>query len=95
MATRRNVLTLLGVASASSAAIATDDLAPLNPGPGPGLRLGGDTNRIATALERLAAELRAGTVWVSRFHVGSEMAAHNLLTQTVSIDLLLQHEEGA
>jgi hypothetical protein len=91
MATRRNVLTMLGLASAMSPAMATDDL--VHTTYDPSYRRGAyNPERMAVALERLAAEIRAGMrddagVNVSRFHIGSEICTDDWLKQTLSIDI--------
>jgi hypothetical protein len=95
---RRNILTILGFASAASPAIASCDVTrtTFDDGPGPGYRIQKyDPERMASALERLAAEIRNCTVHVPRFHVGSEAVGDGWLTQTLTIDVEVQHDRKA
>jgi hypothetical protein len=98
-ASRRNVLTLLGLAAVTTPAIATDDLASTEfDGPGPmGLRRQFyNPERMAVALERLAAEVRKGYqngVNISRFNISSELIGDAWLTQTLTIDVEILHPE--
>jgi hypothetical protein len=98
-ASRRNVLTMLGLAAASTPALATDDMARTEfDGPGPmGFRQQCyDPERMATALERLAAEVRKGYkngVNIARFNISSELVGDAWLTQTLTIDVEILHPE--
>jgi hypothetical protein len=96
---RRNVLTLLGLAAVSTPALATDDMAHTEfDGTAISLRRQCyDPERMAVALERLAAEVRKGYkgVNISRFNISSELVGDNWLTQTLTIDLEILHPEKA
>jgi hypothetical protein len=93
-ASRRNVLTLLGLAAVTTPAIATDDLASTE---FDGLRRQFyNPERMAVALERLAAEVRKGYqsgVNISRFNISSELIGDAWLTQTLTIDVEILHPE--
>lgn len=92
-ASRRNVLTLLGLVGPASVALAADDLTNQDTGAhqfGDGKRIQEakyDPERVAIAFEKLAKEVRAKSVLVSRFHIGSDVIAPDWLQQTLSIDL--------
>jgi hypothetical protein len=96
-ASRRNVLTLLGLAAATSPALATDDMADTQfDGSEVPLRLQKyDRERMAVALERLASEVRKGYkgVSISRFNISSELIGDGWLTQTLTIDVEIAHPE--
>lgn len=95
-ATRRNILTILGLASLGSAAIASDDIVQtdMDGGGGPGYRLAKyNPERMATALENLAKEIRATDVHIARFHIGSEAVDDDWLKQTLTIDVEVQHKD--
>ncbi len=95
MPTRRNILTLLGLAGAATPAISSDDVAhTMFDGGNIGLRLQKyDPERMATALERLAAEVRSCDVSIERFHIGSEVIGEDWLKQTLTIDVAIQHKD--
>jgi hypothetical protein len=95
--TRRNILTILGLASVSSAAIAADDVTNQKDGlfscaykNGRNLQTAKyDPERMATALERLAKEVRTQDVNVSGFRIESDVVTSgpDWLQQTLIIDL--------
>jgi hypothetical protein len=98
-ASRRNVLTILGLAPLATPAIASCDITrqDFDGDPIP-LRIARyDPERLAVALERLAKEVRDNTVNVARFHIGSEavdtVGKEQWLTQTLTIDLEILHPE--
>jgi hypothetical protein len=95
---RRNVLTMLGLAPLGTPAIASCDITRTDfDGNGTvSYRVARyDPERMAVALERLAAEIRANTVHVPRFHIGSEAVSPepDWLKQTLTIDLEIKHPE--
>lgn len=98
MTTRRNVLSMLGLATVSTAALTTDDIVKNDMGNG--YRLSNlHQERVATALERLAAEVRAYSVQkgtgvnVSRFEVTSVAGPFEFLQQRLIIDLEMLHQD--
>lgn len=97
MTTRRNVLTILGLAGVATPAIATDDLVRTEMDGGPfAYRLGAyDPERMAVALERLAAEVRNKTVNIARFHIASEIKTDEWLKQTLTVDVEIMHPDAA
>lgn len=98
-ATRRNILTMLGLASIGSAAIAADDvtnqtdcLVQAGDGSGKKYQLAKyDPERLATALERLAAEVRAKTVNIPHFNISTDVVGDDWLKQTLTIDVEVMH----
>lgn len=92
MQSRRNILTMLGLASVVTPALATDDLVATDLTP---YRIGQHYNpeRMARALERLATEVRNNGVNISRFHIGSELGRDDWLRQTLTIDVEILHDE--
>ena len=99
MTTRRNILTMLGLAAATTPAIATDDMANTELDGGPmAYRLNKyDPERMATALERLAAEIRLpNSVNVSLFRVESDLCGpDDWLRQRLVIDVEIMHPDKA
>ena len=97
MTTRRNVLTFLGLAGVASAAVAGEDLTSprclgsadeINAGEGRVVAhlLDGDSyERIAVALERLAAGIRSKEVSIHGMAVDTEITTDDWLTQELSI----------
>lgn len=94
---RRNILTILGLASIATPALATDDMARKDfDGGTVALRTQSyDPERMAVALERLAAEVRKGYqgVNIARFNISSELVGDAWLTQTLTIDVEIFHPE--
>ena len=99
MTTRRNVLTILGLAGVASPAIASDDIVRMDYDGSPfAYRMTKyDPERLAAALERLAAEVRKGHegVHVARFNISSEAISYNddVLRQTLTIDIEIMHPD--
>jgi hypothetical protein len=94
MATRRNVLTIMGLGAAGT--VASDDVVHPDKFPGdivPPLA-NYHPDRLAFALESIASEIRRGGINVSRFHIGSEaVLPSSWLKQTLTIDLEILHPD--
>jgi hypothetical protein len=94
MTTRRDILAVLGLAAAGSAAVAAEDVAdppfkgwPQAPGlatPGPEFQ-----ERVARTLERLAAALRRGEVGACGMNVSSAVTPNEWLEHVLTIRLEL------
>jgi hypothetical protein len=84
---------MLGLAGAATPAISSDDIVRTEfDGTPYSYRVQKyDPERMAVALERLAAEVRAKTVHIPRFHIGSEAVGDEFLKQTLTIDLEIIH----
>lgn len=97
MLSRRNALTILGLSSASGSAFATEDMIPINP-KREALPVRPSADLMIAALRNLAAEIETHGVLVTNINVNSTITGHDVVTQTLTLDFVIQNDtkkEGA
>lgn len=86
LTTRRNALTLLGLAGVASPALASDDYRPDK-----GVHHGNETNleKIAAAFDRLAKAIRAGEVSVNGMAINTKIEPDEMVEQVLTFRFYL------